>query len=175
MVVSRTNGVVSHGQFQVGFRNGSDNDYVDISLHPVGVIHYHIQDDGTSDEAWDSGSGHADDQVHSYAVIPPTTTGGTPRMFVDGVADGSPTFSGDDGVDNNFWWDSVAELFNVGMRGGTTGNELSNWVCYEVLIFDDVLTDQEVSDAHDILTNASFTSFSDKTVRRRGRRVFFAF
>ncbi len=169
-VVFRSVGNPGTAQFQFGFRAGNDIDYCHLSAHTDGSILYVIQDGSSDDEFFNGSSGNNDSAVHSMAVIPSASTTVEPDLFVDGSSI-SLAAHVEDNVPDNYWWDSFTEIINVGMRGAILDFEATNLVAYEMLLFDTVLSAQQISDVHDILTTA-FVAPLVKHQRRRGRRVF---
>lgn len=171
-IVYRTVGNPTTEQAQFGFRVGSDQDYVDISSDDIGRIQYRIQDgpQNTDAELFFGGTGQNDSAVHSMAVSPGPNATTAPDVWMNGVTL-SVTHAGDGALADNYWWDSFVELINVGMRGGVLDLEVSNMVAYEFLLWDTVLTAQQISDVHDVLTTLGPSALI-KHQRRRGRRLF---
>ncbi len=171
----RTNSSFSATVFNVGFFNGFDVNYCSVRIDGLGRIEYWIQDGAADDEIWtvvDTVVDMTDQQPHSVAIIPPATTTGTPLIYIDAqlVAGGDLIFSGDDNVNNDHWWNDFNESWSIGRRGSVGGNIPTGLIIYEVIGWDDVLTQQQIQDAHDILTRTAV--FANKTIRRRGRRTF---
>ena len=182
--VFRTTGTHVGGGWLFGLWDSFDDDYIRFGPNTSnGYPIYSIQDGGADDEYWVDLTGAVDDDaVHSVAITKPASTTATPIMHVDGVNQTSGlTHSGDDNVDNDWWWDDsgFSEKVAVGVRGGVVNNtQAEEIVAYEFLIFNTALTDQEIADIHVILTNAGGVlpaiTFSTKTIRRVGRRLFSA-
>lgn len=170
-VVYRTVGTPSTDAFHFGFDAGFDIDYCHLAIGNGSDILYRIQDAGADDEIWFSGDVSADNSaVHSMSVSNPADSTSDAIMSFDGSSL-SVTFNGDDDVPNNHWWNNFVEQVHVGVRGSVDTLAVSNLIAYELLLFDTVLTTQELSDAHDILTTFFVTPLA-KHQRRRGRRVF---
>lgn len=112
-----------------------------------------------------------DNEPHSLIYIPPSTTSGTSHLYVDGVAAVSPTLvEAGTPVDNNVWWDSYGEQVAVGYRGAVNDAPNDDVVIYEVAMWDELLTAGNVLTIHNALMG--ITSFSNKTIRRRNRKLF---
>ncbi|MAG24816.1 hypothetical protein CMI47_04480 [Candidatus Pacearchaeota archaeon] len=148
----------------------------DFSCSAAGSLEYHIQDSGADDERWNSTSNvspaPSDQLHHSIAIVPPTGTSGNAELYYDGsvVAVTFDDFGADD-VNNNHWMDNYSgEQAHWGARPSVGGEDMTNLVVYEFLIWNERLTAQQVSDAHDVLFAAN--PFTTKTTRRVGRRLF---
>jgi hypothetical protein len=175
--VYRTNGTPGSSQHQVSFYDGGDAEGIQLAVDNAGRLRYRIQDAGADDEGWVSGAAtYADNKPHSFIVSPGITgSNSQPQIFVDGVLEAfsheEDTTGGPDTVPNDFWWDLMTESLSVGLRDSFGDFEASNLVFYEVMAYNDIVDADEAADIHRLLAR-DLGDFSNKTIRRRNRRIF---
>ncbi len=172
----RTNGTPNTTLFHVGWYEGTDNRYNSIALNASGLPNYKLQDAANDDENWtaDSSADLRDGLVHTITIQPAVGTGSTPTMYIDGVSATLTHTSGDDGVNNNYWWQNyLAPLMAIGIRGGANTFDLDNIIMYELALFGTVLSASDALAVHVAMTSPT-VSYSTKTIRRHGRRLYSA-
>lgn len=169
--------------FMVGTFASFDKFYNRIATDGAGNIYYLIQDAGADDEIWrvnetDYTGNVVDNQNHTIAVAPASNPTGKPRIYIDGLRMSDAELdhiTGDDNVDNDLWWIDYGEALAVGYRGGVNKEPVTDTVYYDVLLWDEELTDANVADIHTALAGTPApTGFSSKTVRRAMLRRLFS-
>ena len=163
-----------------GYFNGNDVNYCRMMVTAYG-IYYAIQDASSDDRIWrqenpPSGIDLFDQQPHTICVTNPTGTSGTlPTIYIDGIALTGVSIDYDVGTINDdhspitdFSGDTA-----IGFRGGNNSGPVGDIVYYEWMGFDHHLSASEVLQIHEALGGNKVSNFQPKTIRRRGRRLFF--
>jgi len=162
------NAGASQGRWMAGFWSGTDDEYVAIRT-AAGEVELHQQNSGTDDQFWTTSGAPdlLDTNPHSVAI----TMASTPTIYVDGAVQ-TVVETDDPQVPDNHWWDNFSEDHSIFTRGNVHGTDHSDWVMYEYLCWDEVLSAANISTAHVILT--TIDPFESKTIRRTNRRLFYA-
>jgi len=170
--VFRRIGTVNYPTFWAGFYFGFDSRYIHFGVSNAdGTVRWQVQDSGANDEYWDTDVGGFNDlNAHSVIVVPGADTTTSPTIYMDGVAVPVTHTSGDDGVNDNYWWDSFATSACIGGRGGVNDRSIENVVMYEMLTYDFKVDATQALQIHNALIPGSV--FRTKSQRRRNRRLF---
>ena len=154
---------------------GVDTDMHRIALNDDGTVTVHIQNASTQKEFWNvTGVNVLDDAVHTIIWVTASSDPGDPTVYVDGVAE---TLSGhvDDSVPDDYDIGDYAESWAVGYMGGQNGNQADDIVVYDVLLYEGAPSAGEALTIHKALTGTlNELTFSTKTIRRTGRRIYSA-
>jgi len=163
MHVLRHKGVPNKDDYHLVFSTGVDQSELYLSAHRDGIILEFKQTPFTNGEATFTdnsffGMDFRDELAHSmtYVVGPDASTEGI--LYGDGL--GEVTIVNPDHVPDipdNWWLNSMpGAFFNAGRRGTGSGLALDNIVIYETLVWDEVLTQAQVIEAHNALVLGIF-------------------
>jgi hypothetical protein len=148
-----------------------------------GELGFSTQYNDATFKTWEtSGTGSIDlwdQQPHTICVVNPTGTSGTlPTMYIDGVLQTVTLTASGSSIGDNYGPAMNYPNHNTGIGyngANSPPNEIDEIVFYDVIYFQEHLTQQEVENVHVALggTASASSNFQPKTIRRRGRRLFF--